>query len=148
MKTLLVILAVVTCLTACQTADRKTTGTELSAEEKRKVLNDSANYTSIEWLDPVVQDLGKIKEGQVVVISYRFKNTGNKQLVIADVSPGCGCTVPEKNLQPIAPGHEDVIKANFNSKGQHKGENTKYIMVTSNTTPSQVQLSFRVEITD
>lgn len=148
MKNLLIILAAVIGLTACRTADKKTSGKELSQEEKNKALKDSANFTSIEWLDPVVQDLGKVKEGQVVDITYRFKNTGNKQLVISDVSPGCGCTVPEKPEEPIAPGQEGVIKAKFNSSGQHKGENRKSIAVTSNTNSSPVQLSFRVEITD
>ncbi|MEI9807905.1 MAG: hypothetical protein WDO16_08570 [Bacteroidota bacterium] len=71
----MIILAAVTGLTACQMTDKKTTG--LSTEEKSKALKDSANYTTIEWLDPVVQDHGKIKEGQVVEITYRFKNTGN-----------------------------------------------------------------------
>jgi hypothetical protein len=148
MKNLLIILAALTSLTACQTADKKTSGKELTPEQKTQALKDSANFTSIEWIDPVLQDLGKVKDGQVVDITYRFKNTGTKQLVIADVSPGCGCTVPEKPQEPIAPGQEGVIKAKFNSSGQHKGENRKSITVTANTNPSQVQLSFRVEITD
>jgi hypothetical protein len=148
MKALLIILAAVIGLTACQTADKKTTGKQLSQEEKNKAVKDSANFTSIEWLGPVVQDLGKIKEGAVVEITYRFKNTGNRQLVISDVHPACGCTVPEKPEEPIAPGQEGIIKAKFNSKGQRKGENRKSIDVTSNTTPSVTQLSFRVEITD
>ncbi|MEI9807904.1 MAG: DUF1573 domain-containing protein [Bacteroidota bacterium] len=64
------------------------------------------------------------------------------------MTPGCGCTVPEKPEQPIAPGQQDVIKAKFNSSGQHKGENRKSITVRANTDPSEIQLSFRVEITD
>src|SRR5205085_1571453 len=48
-------------LFACQTADKKT-GNELSQEEKDKAVRDTANFTTIEWLDSTVKDLGKIKE--------------------------------------------------------------------------------------
>ena len=118
-------------LFACQTADKKPVAA-LSQEEKDKAARDSANFTTIEWLDSTVKDLGNIKEGQVVEVSYRFKNTGNKPLIIAGVTASCGCTVPEKPEKPIAPGQEDVIKAKFNSKGRPKGENRKDVFVTAN----------------
>jgi hypothetical protein len=70
-------------------------------------------------------------------------------LIIADVRPGCGCTDPEKPEEPIAPGKEGVIKAKFKSKGQHIGENRKYITVTANTKPSPTtELSFTAEVTN
>ena len=135
-------------LFACQTADKKT-GSEMTQEQKDKAARDSANFTTIEWLDSTVKDLGKIKEGQVVEVSYRFKNSGDKPLIIAGVSASCGCTVPEKPEKPIAPGQEDVIKAKFDSKGRPKGEARKEVFVTANTKPqSSMQLSFKVEITE
>lgn len=135
-------------LFACQSADKKTGG-EMSQEQKDKAARDSANFTTIEWLDSTVKDLGKIKEGQVVEVSYRFKNTGDKPLIIAGVTASCGCTVPEKPEKPIAPGQEDVIKAKFDSKGRPKGEARKEVFVTANTKPeSSMQLSFKVEITE
>ena len=135
-------------LFACQTADKKT-GAALSQEEKDKAARDSANFTTIEWLDSTVKDLGNIKEGQVVEVSYRFKNSGDKPLIIAGVTASCGCTVPEKPEKPIAPGQEDVIKAKFDSKGRPKGENRKDVFVTANTKPeSSMQLSFKVVVTE
>lgn len=135
-------------LFACQTADKKT-GAALSQEEKDKAARDSANFTTIEWLDSTVKDLGNIKEGQVVEVSYRFKNSGDKPLIIAGVTASCGCTVPEKPEKPIAPGQEDVIKAKFDSKGRPKGENRKDVFVTANTKPeSSIQLSFKVVVTE
>ena len=89
-------------LFACQSADQ-TSVQSMSQEEKEKAAGDSANFTTIEWLDTTVQDLGKVKEGQVVEVSYRFKNSGKKNLVIANVSASCGCTVPEKPEKPFAP---------------------------------------------
>ena len=147
MKKLLFVICVAG-LFACQTADKKT-GAVLTQEEKDKAARDSANFTTIEWLDSTVKDLGQIKEGQVVEVSYRFKNTGDKPLVIAGVSASCGCTVPEKPEKPIAPGLEDVIKAKFDSKGRPKGENRKDVFVTANTKPqSSTQLSFKVVIAE
>lgn len=132
-------------LFACQSADQKS----LTQEEKIKAAKDSANFTTIEWLDSTVKDLGKIKEGQIAEVTYRFKNSGDKNLVIANVSASCGCTVPEKPEKPFAPGEEGVIKAKFDSRGRGLGVARKDVYVTANTKPeSSIRLSFNVEITN
>jgi len=146
MKKVIFIL-LVTGLFACQTADKNQVK-ELTQAEKDIAAKDSANFTSIQWLDSTFQDLGKVKEGQVVEVSYRFRNAGTKNLVIANVSASCGCTVPEKPEKPIAPGEEGIIKAKFDSKGRPKGENRKDVFVIANTVEHSSQLSFKVEITE
>lgn len=146
MKRILFVLAAVG-LFACQSADKKSTK-ELTQAERDSVAQDSANSTSIQWLDSTYKDLGKVKEGQVVEVAYRFKNTGNKNLVIVNVSASCGCTIPEKPEKPFAPGEEGVIKAKFDSKGRPVGEARKDVFVKANTQPQDQQLSFRVEITE
>lgn len=143
MKNLFIILTAASIFTACQSSDKKT-GPAL----KDKAANDLANITTIQWLDSAVLNLGKVKEGQVVEVTYRFKNSGNKPLVISDVSASCGCTVPEKPEKPFAPGEEGVIKAKFDSEGRPHGQATKTVYVNANTIPQQHQLSFTVEITD
>lgn len=142
-------------LAACTTTDKKTDDSKrqetflkdsIAAAEKMKMMNDTASFTTIEWLDSVSIDLGKVKEGKEVEVSYHFKNTGDKPLVVVNVTASCGCTVPEKPEQPIAPGQEGVIKAKFDSKGR-KGPNEKHISVDANTKPSRShELSFRVEV--
>lgn len=146
MKRILFVL-VAAGLFACQTADKNSTK-GLTRAERDSVAKDSANFTSIQWLDSTYKDLGKVKEGQVVEVAYRFKNTGNKSLVIVNVSASCGCTIPEKPEKPIAPGEEGVIKAKFDSKGRPVGEARKDVFVKANTQPQDQQLSFRVEITE
>ena len=96
-------------------------------------MKDSANYTTIEWIDSVHTDLGKITEGQEVEVSWHFKNTGNKPLIIQAVRPGCGCTIADKPMEPIAPGETSMIKAKFNSEGQHLGVVNKQVTVLANT---------------
>lgn len=137
-------------LYACTSNDTKTAGSEhsdsVNHEAKKNAAYDSANYTSIQWLDSVHQDLGKVKEGSVLEISWRFKNTGTKPLIISNASASCGCTVAEKPEEPIAPGAESIIKAKFDSKDR-VGMQNKEVYVLANTNGSNNhQLSFTVEV--
>jgi hypothetical protein len=80
-------------------------------------------------------------------VTYRFKNTGDKNLVFDNVSAQCGCTIPEKPERAFAPGEEGVIKAKYNGSGQ--GQVRKEVYVTANTRPSTAHtLSFGGEVTD
>lgn len=136
-----------TGLFACQNADQKS-AEEANPAGSNKAVSDPAGTTTIEWIDSTVQDLGKIKSGQVVEVSYRFRNSGQKNLVITNVSASCGCTVPEKPEKPIAPGEESIIRAKFDSNGRPAGETRKDVTVYANTSPESTTLSFRVEIMD
>jgi hypothetical protein len=78
---------------------------------------DSSNLTTVQWIDSLV-DFGTVKDGEKVNINFRFKNTGDKPLIVQSVVPGCGCTVPEYTKEPVMPGAEGFIKAVFNSVGQ------------------------------
>ncbi|NII26739.1 DUF1573 domain-containing protein [Pseudoflavitalea sp. X16] len=101
--------------------------------------------TTIQWIDSA-KDMGKVLDGQVVDIVFRFKNTGAKQLVIKNVGASCGCTVAERPEAPIAPGKEGEIKATFNSKGR-LGTNKKTLTVYANTGGDEThKLYFTVEV--
>ena len=92
---------------------------------------DEGNATTIEWVDPVVKDLGNLKANQEVELTWKFRNTGDKPLVIEAVTAQCGCTIPEKPQQPFAPREEGVIKAKFDGKGS--GTVSKQVYVVANT---------------
>jgi Protein of unknown function (DUF1573) len=144
MKRTLVVLIGLLSIAACKNADNKATISRSSANEL--ALKDSANFTTIEWLDSMHRDLGKIISGEQLEVSFRFKNTGKKPLIIANVHASCGCTVPETPKEPFAPGAEGFIKATFNSAGRI-GQNRKEIYVTANTSPNTVQqLEFTVQV--
>jgi hypothetical protein len=132
-------------LAACESGDKKAEQPALTQEQISKAATDTANFTTIEWIDSINLDLGKAKEGQIIEVSYRFKNSGTKNLIIEDVSASCGCTVPEKPEKPFAPGEEGVIKAKFDSKGK-VGANNKNVSVKANTSQGNYQLTFKVEI--
>lgn len=146
MKPLLLLSALTTLLIACGQNDASRTA---GSNENQNALADTANYTAIQWLDSTYRDLGKVKKGQVVEIAWRFKNTGNKPLIIQSVRPGCGCTVADKPEAPLAPGEEGTIKGKFDSNNQSAGEHRKAISVDANTLGSAYhQLNFRVEVTE
>ena len=142
----LVIFLIFGLILSCTNSDQKSASTNRDSLNS-VAMEDSANYTSLQWVDSTFQDLGKVNEGQVVDITWHVKNTGTKPLVIASVIPGCGCTVAEKPTEPIAPGGDGVIKAKFDSKNQTEGEHRKNITVNANTKEKSYFLAFNVNVT-
>ena len=133
-------------IVACKQREGKAEG------EKNYIrLEDTTNFTTIEWIDSTHHDMGTMKQGEELEIPFRFKNTGDKLLVIEAAVPGCGCTGAEKPEEPIMPGKEGVIKAKFSSR-DYQGSQTKYVTVTANTKNSNTgtntshSLSFTVNV--
>ena len=162
MKKILLVLAAAITIASCNEADKKaettSTNTAAATNEAASTANatntatapqlntvDPATLTKVEWLDGMDKDFGKIKEGENLEVSFRFKNVGDKPLVISNVSASCGCTVPETPKKPYAPGESGVIKASFNSSGK-VGTNSKQVNVFANLDPAMTTLVFRVEV--
>lgn len=141
MKKIALVLVVILAMAACKTKDKSASGPALTAEQKDSILKDSSNYTTIEWIDSTTKELGELKKDQTIEISYRFRNSGNKMLVIQHVQAGCGCTIPKTPEKPYGPGEEGTITATFNGSGH--GPVTKTITVTANTQPTQHILTFK-----
>jgi hypothetical protein len=160
MKKILIVLAAAITIASCKEADKTaeattTTSTAPATEAVSPAPNtattpqqntvDPATLTKVEWLDGMDRDFGKMKEGENLEVSFRFKNVGDKPLVISNVSASCGCTVPETPKKPYAPGETGVIKASFNSSGK-VGSQSKQVNVFANLDPAMTTLNFRVEV--
>lgn len=91
-------------------------------------------------------DFGKIMQGETVSYPFKFINSGKSDLIIADVSTSCGCTVPSYPKIPIHPGQEGSIKVSFNSAGKH-GFQSKNIVIVANTQPNTIILRIKAEVT-
>src|SRR3982751_4868063 len=109
----------------------KDTNPSTTALPQETAKKDTASFTTMQWIDSV-KDYNKITEGQKLEVVFRFKNTGNKPLIIESVHPSCGCTVADPPKEPIAPGAEGEIKGSFDSNGK-SGQQHKSIEVTANT---------------
>jgi hypothetical protein len=73
-----------------------------------------------------------INQGDTVVHTFVIKNTGNKDLIIANAFGSCGCTVPEYPKNPLSPGTEADIVVRFNSAGK-EGDQSKSVTLQLNT---------------
>lgn len=147
MKKLFILPLLMLSLAACQNAEKKIkepVDPEAKAKEQQAMLADSTNWTTVQWLDSA-QNFGKVTDGEKVVITFHFKNTGSKPLVIANVQASCGCTVPSKPDEPVAPGEEGKITAEFNSAGR-VGKASKMLNVTCNTKEQTTNLLFEGEV--
>lgn len=71
---------------------------------------------------------GKIAQGKPVYHSFVVTNTSGAPVKIDNVQASCGCTTPEWNQQPIAPGGRSVIKVGYNAAAE--GPFDKTISVT------------------
>ena len=97
--------------------------------------------TSVKF-EEMSYDWGKIKEGDKMTHIFKFKNTGNEDLIISDARGSCGCTVPEWPKEPIKAGKGGEIKVVFDS--DHKaGPQSKTVTITANTDPSSIVLMIK-----
>ncbi len=90
-------------------------------------------------------DFGAINPGEIVSHTFKFKNVGGSDLIIAKVTSSCGCTVPKYTDKPIKPGEEGLIEAIFDSAGR-TGMQHKTLTIMANTQPNRIQLAFTAEI--
>lgn len=133
----LILITIVSFAAACGSSD--------APGDIDKLRNESSKQTTtIQWLDSA-RDFGNIILGQKLSVSFRFKNTGAKPLVIQSVHPACGCTVADYPKEPIAPGGEGEITGEFNSEGK-EGQNHKEITVLTNTATHTHKLAFTVTV--
>ncbi|MCJ8290075.1 MAG: DUF1573 domain-containing protein [Crocinitomicaceae bacterium] len=154
-KTIVSIFALAALLTACSepdntiismegevistvTADAESNAKldkELSGFEKEEAMRakeKAENITTLKF-DKVLHDFGEVESEVKNTTSFIVTNTGNKPLIISDVSTTCGCTTPKKPEGPIAPGASDEIQVTFKSKPTQKNEIKKTITITANT---------------
>ncbi|SFI39550.1 DUF1573 domain-containing protein [Halpernia frigidisoli] len=90
-------------------------------------------------------DFGVIKKGDVKSHTYEITNTGTNPLIISEVKPGCGCTIPEFTKDPILPGQKGNITLKFESEA-FDGVVHKTADVFANTAKAPITLNFTADI--
>ena len=107
-------------------------------------LDEGANTPVISF-DYDSHEFGHCNEGDVMEHEFYFTNTGVGRLIITNVKPSCGCTVPYFPKEPIGQGERGSIKIEFNTEGRF-GHQDKSVTVYSNATPNKVKLQFSAEV--
>ena len=92
----------------------------------------------------LTHDFGKVKKGSTAEYYFEFTNTGDKPIVITNVSTSCQCTTPEWNKKPILPGKSDKIKVGY--KTDKTGPINRSMTVTSNA--GDFDLKIKGEVID
>lgn len=118
-----------------------TTNSGVNLEERKQEYAQYVDEPSEITFEETEYNFGTVVDGDMVKHTFKFTNTGDKELVLLDVKSTCGCTVPEDwPKQPIAPGEGGEIKVIFNSNNK-VGAVNKGIRVEANTNPSVTTVS-------
>lgn len=104
-------------------------------------IDETSGNTSVEWFEEEF-DFGKVKAGDTVSHTYRFKNIGSLPLVISQVKPSCGCTSPRWSKDPIAPGKEGYVEIVFDTRAK-EGYRQNSITLILNTEEGGKVLRFK-----
>jgi len=131
--------------TTCSRNDRETIPADVVHNPNTANGKTDQGSLPVIKFDELEHDFGRIIEGQTVSYAFNFKNTGKSDLLIAEVSTSCGCTVPSYPKTPIRPGESGTIKIAFNSNGK-RGFQSKNILVASNTQPNTTVIRVKAQV--
>ena len=73
------------------------------AQPRLSSNKETHNFGQIEWKHPVN-------------VEYTITNTGDKPLVLTNVTTSCACSVASWTKTPIAPGEKGTVSATFDAK--------------------------------
>jgi len=104
---------------------------DLGIKPATAAMMDSANYTTIEWKDTLL-NFGQVKMGEKVSATFTFKNNGDKALFVSNAHSSCGCATVDYSEDAVLPGEESKITATFNNK-YPPGPVHQTVAVTTNT---------------
>lgn len=77
--------------------------------QQKTMVNDYAKFNVDRY------DFGKIKQNVPAVYTFEITNKTDKPLVIENAHASCGCTTPEYQKDPIAPGKTVKLKVQYNA---------------------------------
>ena len=147
---LLLVTSLFLMITSCKKEEEKTN----DIQSDTNVVTDSPStptpppadekYPEISF-EKQEHDFGTIKQGDKVTYEFKFKNTGQADLLISDAKGSCGCTVPEYPKTPIKPGEDGKLKVSFDSSGK-SGLNTKSVTITCNTKENNKIINIKANI--
>lgn len=86
-------------------------------------------------------DFGTITAGETVAHTYTFTNTGDRPLIIHEVTGGCcsECVAATWLQEPIAPGKQGQIKVHLNGTDE-TGAQEQVIAIRANTDPPEARI--------
>lgn len=138
---ILPVIFLLTGLTSCQN--------DGSSESQRAVNStvyesDTSAYPEMTF-DTQSYDFGRVYEGEIPGWSFVYVNSGDRELIINNVTADCGCTIPSYSKAPVTPGQQERVRVLFNTSGR-SGKQLKKIKVETNGKPAVIELTITAEI--
>lgn len=96
-------------------------------------------------IDTRSRELGYVLWRNPATVTYSFTNTGDKPLVISNVTTSCGCTQAKWTQEPIPAGGKGEVTATFDAEAL--GKFYKEVSIYCNASPVPVYLDFSGEVT-
>ena len=130
-KTILFAFAVTAFFASCNNQNAKSTEENSVTTETSTTENVDQGPKGIIEFGEDTFDFGTVKEGAIIEHVFKFKNTGDAPVILAQVTASCGCTTPSYSQEPILPGKEGEVKVAFDSNNQ-VGVHQKIVTIASN----------------
>ncbi len=89
-------------------------------------------------------DFGKIPVGTPVVYTFEIKNISDKPIVVENSWASCGCTTPEKIVDPILPGATAKLKVQYSAAAVSPFTKDVYVQLSGVPQPKTVQITGEV----
>lgn len=131
------ITAILLFLTSCDNSE-KPISTDI-VNNPKSASSTKEGDVPILTFDNNEHDFGIAMQGERLSYSFKFTNTGKKDLIISQASASCGCTVADFPQTPIRPNGKSHVTVTFDTKGL-KGLQSKSVILYANTNPNQVSL--------
>ncbi|WP_335967138.1 DUF1573 domain-containing protein [Galbibacter sp. PAP.153] len=137
---LVLTLAAAVSFTSCKdnSAANKVKSENVAKAEQR---DEAAKKLPVMTFEETEYDFGNIPQGQSVEKVFKFKNTGDAPLIVTSAKSSCGCTIPQKPEEPVAPGETGEILVKYNGSGRNQV--TKTVTITANTEKGTEQLRIK-----
>jgi len=102
-----------------------------------------ASVSAISW-ETTLLDLGEVKSGESIEISFDFTNESENEVQILSAKGSCGCTNVSYPEEPISAGETASITASF--KSSKEGIFKKHIKVQTSESEELTYLYFKGEV--
>jgi len=89
-------------------------------------------------------DFGKIKQGVPVTVYFEITNISDKPIVVENSWASCGCTTPEKIVDPIMPGKTVKLKVDYNAAAAAAFHKDVFVKFAGLETPKSLQITGEV----
>ena len=89
-------------------------------------------------------DFGKLKQNVPAVYYFEIKNISDKPVVVENSYASCGCTTPDKIVEPIQPGATAKLKVQYSAAAIAPFTKDVFIKLGGIEQPKTVQITGEV----